>query len=365
MITSHAVMIRQHGEPADVLFTQSYTIDDEHLAPNAVIVKVLASPINPSDINQIQGVYPSQPQKTTQYGTSFPSFVCGNEGLFEVVKVGASVTSVAPGDWALPLRVCSGTWRTYAEFSDDVLFKIPSPAQSTARGKTPLTLQQGAALTVNPLSAYLMLTHFVEPKPGNWFIQNGGNSAVGKFASQMGRLLGLNSISVIRDRPNLDEVKQQLHDTYGATHVITEEENNSREFSGVVKKWLSESGGSLQLGLNCVGGKSSTGVARKLQDNGIMLTYGGMSFQPVILPTSLHIFKNITSAGFWCTRIVEENLQLKKEILEKIISWYEDGELLEAASTASEYTGGDLASFYSERIADSKSGKQVVVNAVE
>ena len=36
---------------------------------NGILVKTIASPVNPSDINQVQGVYPSQPEKTTQLGT--------------------------------------------------------------------------------------------------------------------------------------------------------------------------------------------------------------------------------------------------------------------------------------------------------
>lgn len=361
MITSHAVMIKQHGEPSDVLFTQSYNIDDENLPSNSVIVKTLGSPINPSDINQIQGVYPSQPEKTTKFGTDFPSFICGNEGLFEIVKVGKDVTELSAGDWCLPSRVCSGTWRTYAEFTQDQLFKIPNPSQSEANGKTGLTVQQGSTLTVNPLSAYLMLTHYLNLENGkDWFIQNGGTSAVAQFATQMGKIMGIKSISVIRDRSNLEEVKQDLIENYGATKVITEEQSNSREFTGTFKSWIKESNGSLKLALNCVGGKSSAGIARKLDNDGLMLTYGGMSLQPVTFPTTLHIFKNITSAGFWCTRIVEQDVALKQSIVKKIVDWYEQGLLKDAASDFINHNGSnDLSDLFKQGI--SKSGKQLVV----
>ena len=68
------------------------------------------------------------------------------------------------------------------------------------------------------MTAYLMLTHYVKLNPGkDWFVYSKWrNSAVGKYASQIGKLLNFNSISVIRDRPNLEEVVEELKEL-GAT----------------------------------------------------------------------------------------------------------------------------------------------------
>ncbi|KAI5959080.1 ETR1 [Candida pseudojiufengensis] len=349
MITAHAVLYTQHGEPKDVLFTQKYEIDDDNLDSNSILVKTIASPINPSDINQIQGVYPSKPEKTLNYQTSEPAAPCGNEGLFKVIKIGSQVQNFQPGDWVIPSQVNFGTWRTHALGNSKDFIKISNK----------LTINQGATISVNPLTAYLMLTHYIKLNPQDWFIQNGGTSAVGKYAIQIGKLLGVNSISVIRDRPNLEEVKETLK-TLGATKVITEEENNSKEFGSNIKQWVKETNGDIKLALNCVGGKSSSGIARKLGPNGLMLTYGGMSMQPVTIPTSLYIFKNFTSAGFWVTELLKNNKELKTKTLNQIIDWYEKGELKDAPSKDLEYDGNEeLSKVYIEGIAD-KSGKQLV-----
>lgn len=362
MLTAHAVVFSDHGEPKDVLTTHTYEIDDDNLGANEIVVRTLGAPVNPSDINQVQGVYPSQPEKTTALGTEKPLAVGGNEGLFEVLKVGSSVKDLQPGDWAVPSAVNFGTWRTHALCDAAQMMKISNPAQSKANGKPKgLTVNQGATISVNPLTAYLMLTHYVKLTPGkDWFIQNGGNSAVGKYASQISRILGFNSISVIRDRPNLDEVVKDLKETHGATHVITEEQNNSREFNAEVKNWVKETGGEIKLALNCVGGKASTAVARKLANNGLMLTYGGMSYQPVIIPTSLHIFKNVTSSGFWVTALLKNNPELKRKTMDQIVEWYEEGKLQDAPSVENKYELGDLAEVYKKAVADSKNGKQLV-----
>lgn len=361
MITAQAVLYSEHGEPSNVLFTQKFSIDDDNLKPDQIVVKTLASPINPSDINQIQGVYPSKPEKTLDFSTDKPAAPCGNEGVFQVLKVGDGVSDFAVGDWVIPNQVNFGTWRTHALGTSSDFIKLPNPEQSKSNGKKRgLSINQAATISVNPLTAYLMLTHYVKLIPGkDWFIQNGGNSAVGKYASQVGKLLNFNSISVIRDRPNLDEVKKELQEL-GATQVITEEDNASKEFGGHVKSWVKETGGEVKLALNCVGGKSSAGIARKLNNNGLMLTYGGMSMQPVTIPTSLYIFKNFTSAGFWVTELLKKNQELKLKTLGQIIEWYENGQLKDSPSTHVEFDGDDLAKLYQKGIVDSKGGKQLI-----
>ncbi|GME77424.1 unnamed protein product [Ambrosiozyma monospora] len=151
-----------------------------------------------------------------------------------------------------------------------------------------LSVAEAATITVNPSSAYQMLTLYVDLKPGDWFIQNGGNSQVGRAAIQIGKKLGLKSISVVRDRSDLKELKEELT-KLGATHVITEEENGNREFGKTIKQWTE--GKPIKLGLNCIGGSNLTNMARKLGKDATLLTYGAMSLKPVSLPTSLFIFK--------------------------------------------------------------------------
>lgn len=63
-------------------------------------VRFLASPVNPSDVNQIEGVYPKQPTFIPDFGA-----VGGNEGVAQVVRVGSSVDSAfQPGQWVLPAK---------------------------------------------------------------------------------------------------------------------------------------------------------------------------------------------------------------------------------------------------------------------
>lgn len=96
---------------------------------------------------------------------------------------------------------------------------------------------------------------------GDWFIQNGANSGVGRSAIQLGRLWGLKSVNVIRNRPKVEELKEELKGL-GADIVITEEELADRGFWGVHNE--KTEGGEVKLGLNCVGGKPTMDLARRL-----------------------------------------------------------------------------------------------------
>ncbi|KAM9911254.1 hypothetical protein OXX80_014331, partial [Metschnikowia pulcherrima] len=81
--------------------------------------------------------------------------------------VGSSVTNFQVGDWAVPTSVNFGTWRTHALCTADKMMKLPNPKQSKANGKKQgLTVNQGATISVNPLTAYLMVNHYVKLTPG-------------------------------------------------------------------------------------------------------------------------------------------------------------------------------------------------------
>ncbi|OAA63608.1 Alcohol dehydrogenase superfamily, zinc-type [Niveomyces insectorum RCEF 264] len=112
-----ALVFSACGEPADVLRLHTHSISPS-LPPRAALLRTLAAPINPADVNIVQGTYGSQPTFSSLLGTAEPSSVPGSEGCFEVVAVGAEVADLRPGDWALPAAPGLGTWRTHAVVDD-------------------------------------------------------------------------------------------------------------------------------------------------------------------------------------------------------------------------------------------------------
>lgn len=88
-----------------------------------------------------------------------------------------------------------------------------------------------------------------------------------------------------------------------------------------------------KLGLNSIGGKSSTEVLRTLDNGGVMVTYGGMSREPVIVPTASFIFKDIQLKGFWMTRWRKENYctEQYKQMYDELQKFMRDGKLVAPA----------------------------------
>lgn len=296
--------------------------------------------MNPADVNLIQGTYGSKPKYDTLIGTAEPSSVPGNEGCLEVVSVGSSVTDLQKGDWCIPAATGFGTWRTHAlvENADQALIKVD---------KTGLTPAQVATVSVNPCSAYRMLKDYVDlvdlsvktfqkdssAQGGAWFIQNGANSGVGRAAIQLGKLWGLRSINVVRDREDPEAtaaLKQELADL-GATVVITESEFVSRGFREQLNQEYTRMGKDpLMLGLNCVGGKSATTMSKCLSESGYLVSYGAMSKQPVMLPTGLLIFKDLRFHGFWLSRWANADRKGKRQTVDEILGLIRDGKFRDA-----------------------------------
>src|ERR1043166_8199964 len=97
--TCKAAVYETHGNPAEVL-----RVLDVSLAPpaaNEVVVKMSAAPINPADLNAIEGKYPIKP--------ALPA-TPGMEGAGFVVEVGSAVRNLDVGA-AVILPHGLGTWR--------------------------------------------------------------------------------------------------------------------------------------------------------------------------------------------------------------------------------------------------------------
>jgi trans-2-enoyl-CoA reductase len=312
----------EHGEPDKVLHIQQHSISPTATAGDAVVIRFLASPINPADVNQIQGTYPSKPAFTKDLGSSEPLAVPGNEGVAEVTAVGPGAKDVLKiGDWVIPRKTNFGTWRTHALTSVDQLMRIEDQA-----GLTPL---QVATTTINPSTAFRMLKDFVQLKEGDWFIQNAANSAVGRAAIQLGKLWGYRSINVIRNReePGLGQLKQELVDL-GADVVITDQELGAKD----AKDHIASITGDKRplLGFNAVGGQATLDMSKQMGKGGHIVTYGGMSRKPVTVPTSLLIFKDLHYHGFWLSAWGDSHPGGKKETVESILQLYREGKFKEA-----------------------------------
>ncbi|PHH60906.1 hypothetical protein CDD81_1067 [Ophiocordyceps australis] len=330
-----AIVYSKHGEPAQVLKLHTHSISPS-IPSSSVLVRSLAATINPSDINTIQGTYGAKQAFSSLIGTPEPSAVPGNEGVFEVLATGSSSCPLAKGDWVLPAASQIGTWRTHAVLAATDLVKIDNHA---------LTPSQAALVSVNPCTAYRILRSYGPGTPGTalpmrpldigsgqWFIQNGANSGVGRAAMQLGRLWGLRSINIVRDRDTPEATEalcQQLMDL-GANVVVTESQLQSRQWADRLAELTRNGREPIGLGLNCVGGKSATALARSLGDGGTLVSYGAMAKQPVALPVGLLIFKDVRFVGFWLSKWNAKDAKARKHMIDDILDLVRQGKFRDA-----------------------------------
>ncbi|KAL3457645.1 hypothetical protein BJX64DRAFT_280491 [Aspergillus heterothallicus] len=352
-----ALVYSKYGEPKDVLQLHKHSISAPH--GTQVNLRLLAAPLNPADVNQIQGVYPSKPPFETTLGTQEPSAIAGNEGAFEVIATGSDVKGLTKGDWVIMKRTGQGTWRTHAQLDESQLIKIEDQT-----GLSPL---QVSTVSVNPVTAYRMIKDFCDwdwMRAGEeWLIQNGANSGVGRAAIQLGKEWGIKTLNVVRGRKTAGEtetLKQELK-SLGATAVVTESELLSGEFRNIVKELTRQGKEPIRLALNCVGGKNATALAKVLAPGSHMVTYGAMSKQPVALPSGLLIFKDLVFDGFWVSRWGDKNPQLKENTINDILQLTRAGKFkdipVEEAQWSWSTEGSELAASVQETLSGYRSGK--------
>ena len=169
--------------------------------------------------------------------------------------------------------------------------------------KEGLRPEQAGTVSVNPVTAYRMLKDFKKLKEGDWYIQNGANSGVGRAALQLGKRWGYKCIAVVRGRPGEEgeKLKRELEDL-GATRVVSDEDILAREFKERVKEWTNGGKEEIKLALNCVGGDAAMAMAKVLGEEGCMVTYGAMSKSPIRVGASMLIFKDLRFEGFWVSK---------------------------------------------------------------
>jgi mitochondrial enoyl-[acyl-carrier protein] reductase / trans-2-enoyl-CoA reductase len=269
MKTINAAVYETHGNPADVLHVESRQWPTP--APGEVIVKMRAAPINPADLNQIEGKYPVRAELPAT-----PGF----EGAGIVVDVAADVKGLANGALViLPHNV--GTWRDAVVVKADDLVVVPE-------GIKPV---HAAMLKINPMTAWRLLHDYVDLARGDWLIQNAANSAAGRAVIQIARQLGYKTVNVVRRSELIDELRAE-----GGDVVLVDSENLRREVEDVI------GGPPIRLGLNAVGGESALRLANCLAPGSTLVTYGAMSLQPLKIPNGLLIFKDLRFRGIWINK---------------------------------------------------------------
>jgi trans-2-enoyl-CoA reductase len=286
--TISAAVYQTHGNPADVLNIETQPWPTP--ASDEAVVQMRAAPINPADLNQIEGKYPVRfPLPAT------PGF----EGAGVVVDLCKSVKDLTVGALViLPHNL--GTWRDAVAVKASDLVTVPPEIDPV----------HAAMLKINPMTAWRLLHDYVDLKTGDWLIQNAANSAAGRAVIQIAHDLGYKTVNVVRREELIDELRAE-----GGDVVLVDGENLREEVKNATNS------AAIPLGLNAVGGDSALRLANCLAPESTVVTFGAMSLRPLKIPNGLLIFKDLRFRGIWINKwynnaTMDERMEAFRQLFE-------------------------------------------------
>ena len=284
-----AIVFERFGEPAEVL--QVRDVPTPKPGPGEVRVRMIASPINPSDLLVVRGRYGVLP--------TLPS-TPGFEGVGVVDEVGPGLLGkLVKGKRVTVINLAGGNWAEYAVI----------PARQARPVPADLPDEQVASFFVNPATALAMVRHVLKVPKGAWLLQSAAGSALGKMIIKLAKHDGIKTLNVVRRRDAVAELK-----ALGADAVVCTEDGPVDE---LVRKVVGDSG--VNYAIDPVGGDTGTQVFGALAPDGRLLVYGSLTGEPLRIDPRRMIAGKRVVEGFWLghwmrTRNVPQSLLLFREI---------------------------------------------------
>ncbi len=266
------VRFEQCGLPADVLTVTEQPVPSP--VRGEVRVRMLASPINPSDLMFIQGMYGQRP--------ALPA-TPGFEGVGIVETSGGGLLGkLMAGKRVAVLNRSGGNW---AE-------QVVLPAKQVVPLSGGLPDEQAATFFVNPMSAVVMTEQIHRIRRGEWLLQSAAGSSLGRMIIRLGRATGFRTVNVVRRTEQVGELKLLGADAVLVFDATTDDPDS------LVEQVRRQTGG-VRCAIDPVGGIVGSVLARCLGDQGRLLVYGSLTPEPLhLLPRTL-IGSRSAVEGFW------------------------------------------------------------------
>ena len=242
---------------------------DDPRPPGAgeVGVAMRLAPVNPADLLAADGRYAAG-----GYTADSP---LGAEGIGVVETVGPDITGLEVGTRVLPLD--RGNWVERRTIFAERLVHVPEG----------LTDEQAAVLRINPATAFRLLDR-ASLSAGDWLVQSGATSMVGRLVVALARQRGVRSICVVRDRDRAAAALARLD----PDAILLDDETLLGEVAART------SGAWCRLALDCVAGAGTGRLAQCLAPGGHLTVFGHLSGQPCSIPSPLLTGRGISLDGF-------------------------------------------------------------------
>ena len=265
--------------------------------PGQVCVRMLLSPVNPSDLNFVHGTYHTALQRiiwNQQAGSdgqvffdpghntpcSPPPYALGGEGMGIVESVGSGLLArrLAGKRVAVAAPPPNGAWKEYVVVDATKAVALPDTISN----------EQGAMFFVNPFTAYVMTREVLRVPRDQWLLVTAAGSALGKSVVRLGKSCGFKTLCVVRSDSNSDELR-----ALGADAIV---ETNHEDLISTVSQVTSGQG--VGYAIDCVGGELTADVIRCLGLRGRLLVYGTLANSPVSIPLRDLMMPGAEISGF-------------------------------------------------------------------
>ncbi len=261
-----------------------------------VVIKIHASPVNPSDIAFIQGTY-----NIVKPLPAVPGFEASGE-VVDAYKntsdlIGKKVSCFVQND-------DFGTWSEYVVANVDDIIIL----------KDEMNMDQAACFTVNPFTAY-GLFNIAVLRETKAIIQNAAGSQVAALIRKMALLNDVDVINIVRKQETADKLVSE-----GVKHVLVDTDEN---FESQLKDICT----SLNPGVafDAVGGKLAGLMFNALSDDSELVVYGGLSGKSIDgIDVMDVIFRDKIISGFnlidWKNEMdIEEFNNISEELQDRFI----------------------------------------------
>jgi NADPH:quinone reductase-like Zn-dependent oxidoreductase len=300
-----AIVCERWGNPDEVM--QLRDVPVPRPGRGEVRVRMIASPVNPSDVLTIRGQYGRQPPLPATPGLEGVGIVEEGSGLLARRVMGRRVAV---------LNGVTGNWQEH----------VVIPARQAVPVPADLSDDQAASFFVNPASA-LIMTRYVHRVPaGAWLLQTAAGSALGRMVIRLGQRFGFRTINVVRRKAQAEELLRA-----GGTAVIATDTESLPER---VQEITDRQG--VPYAIDAVGGATGSAVVGTLSRGGRLLVYGRLAGEPLTIDPLTLLIGQKRVEGFWLSEWVRDRNPFSMLLLfRKLGRLIRDGDL--ATETGSSF----------------------------